>query len=177
MYPYPVYAALRASATVHRSRLLNAWLITRHADADAILRDHRNFTSDPRLGTLTRRQRAMLPAEDKLPMLILDPPDHTRLRAFVSKAFTSRAIDALESRIRATAAALLDAIDDPGGFDLVAAVAQPLPIIVIAEMLGVPAEDQDVRLSEDPAGRRVARLPELVLQSFRSCATQHRAKG
>ena len=141
--PYPVYAALRARPTVHRSRLLNAWLIARHADADAILRDHRNFASDPRLGTLTRRQRAMLPTEDEFPMLILDPPDHTRLRALVSKAFTSRAVDALEARIRAIAAALLDAIDDPGGFDLMAAVAQPLPIIVIAEMLGVPTEDRD----------------------------------
>ena len=76
-------------------------------------------------------------------MLILDPPDHARLRALVSKAFTSRAVDALEARIRAVTAALLDAIDDPDGFDLMTAVAQPLPIVVIAEMLGVPAEDRD----------------------------------
>ena len=141
--PYPVYAALRAHGTAHRSRLMNAWLVARHADADAILRDHRTFASDPRRGALTRRQQAMLPAADEFTMLILDPPDHTRLRALVTRAFTSRAVNALEARIRAATAALLDAIDDPGGFDLMAALAQPLPIIVIAEMLGVPAEDRD----------------------------------
>ena len=117
---------------------MNAWLFARHADADAILRDHRNFANDPRLGTLTRRQQAMLPPEDEFTLLFLDPPDHKRLRALVSKAFTSRAVDALEARIRAIAAALLDGIDDPGGFDLITAVAQPLPIIVVAEMLGRP---------------------------------------
>ena len=141
--PYPVYAALRGRGTAHRSRLMNAWLIARHDEADAILRDHRNFANNPRLGTLTRRQQAMLPPDDEFPLLVLDPPDHKRLRALVTKAFTSRAIDALEVRIRAAAAALLDAVDDPGGFDLMAAFAQPLPIIVIAEMLGVPAEDRD----------------------------------
>ena len=141
--PYPVYAALRDRGTAHRSRLLNAWLFARHADADAILRDHRNFANDPRKGTLTRRQQAMLPPADEFTMLILDPPDHTRLRALVSKAFTARAAVALEGRIRAVAAALLDAIDDPGGFDLMAAFAQPLPIVVVAGMLGVPAEDRD----------------------------------
>ena len=141
--PYPVYAALRAHGTPHRSRLMNAWLIAHHVDADAILRDHRNFANDPRLGTLTRRQQAMLPPAVEFSMLILDPPDHTRLRALVNKAFTSRAVNALEARIRATAAALLDAVDDPGAFDLMAAFAQPLPVIVIAEMLGIPAEDRD----------------------------------
>ena len=141
--PYPVYAALRARPTAHRSRLLNAWLVARHADADAILRDHRNFANDPRRGTLTRRQQAMLPPADEYTLLFLDPPDHARLRALVNKAFTPRAVGALEARIRAIATALLDAIEDPGGFDLIAALAQPLPIIVIAEMLGVPAEDRD----------------------------------
>ena len=122
---------------------MNAWLITRHADADAILRDHRSFASDPRVGKLTRRQQAMLPLADEFTMLILDPPDHTRLRALVSKAFTARAVGALEARLRAVAAELLDAVDDPGGFDLMAAFARPLPIVAIAGMLGVPAGDRD----------------------------------
>ena len=141
--PYPVYAALRARGTAHRSRLMNAWLVARHADADAVLRDHRSFASDPRKGALTRRQQAMLPPADEFTMLILDPPDHTRLRALVGKAFTARAIAALEARIRALAAQLLDAVEDPGGFDLMAAFARPLPIIAIAGMLGVPAADRD----------------------------------
>ena len=140
--PYPVYAAMHRLSPVHRSRLMNAWLFTRHADADAILRDHRNFGSDPRKGTLTRRQQAMLPPPEEFTMLLLDPPDHTRLRALVNKAFTSRAVNALEARIRAITASLLDAIEDPGGFDLMEAVAQPLPVIVVAEMLGVPPQDR-----------------------------------
>ena len=140
--PYPVYAALRERDPVHRSRLMNAWMFARHADVDAILRDHRTFGSDPRKGTLTARQQAMLPAPDELTMLLLDPPDHRRLRALVNKAFTPRAVEALEPRIRETLAALLDDVDDASGFDLMQAVAHPLPVIVIAEMLGVPHEDR-----------------------------------
>ncbi len=140
--PYPVYAALREKDPVHRSRLMNAWMFARHADVDPILRDHRTFGSDPRKGTLTARQQAMLPAPDELTMLLLDPPDHRRLRALVNKAFTPRAVEALEPRIRETLAALLDDIDDASGFDLMRAVAHPLPVIVIAEMLGVPHEDR-----------------------------------
>ncbi len=173
--PYPVYAALRARPTVHRSRLMNAWLFARHADADAILRDHRNFANDPRLGTLTRRQQAMLPPADEYTLLFLDPPDHKRLRALVSKAFTSRAVDAMEPRIRAIAAALLDDIDDASGFDLLAAVAQPLPIIVVAEMLGVPAEDRDrfklwsvqrARLLEPTVSRRERAIAQEASREF-----------
>ena len=75
-------------------------------------------------------------------MLFLDPPDHKRLRALVNKAFTPKAVNALEPHIRSLLGSLLDDIDDPAGFDLMKAVAQPLPVIVIAEMLGIPAEDR-----------------------------------
>ena len=71
-----------------------------------------------------------------------DPPDHTRLRSLVNKAFTRQAVNLLEPRIRGLMAALLDDIDDPAGFDLMKAVANPLPVTVIAEMLGVPPEDR-----------------------------------
>ena len=141
--PYPVYASLRARGPVHRSRLLNAWLFTRHCDVDVILRDHQHFGSDPRTGTLSSRLHAMLPPPDEFTMLFLDPPDHTRLRALVNKAFTPKAVDDLEPRIRSILGALLDAIEDPAGFDLMHAVARPLPVIVIAEMLGVPPEDRE----------------------------------
>ena len=173
--PYPVYAALRERDPVHRSRLMNAWMFARHADADAILRDHRSFGSDPRKGTLTARQQAMLPAPDELTMLFLDPPDHRRLRALVNKAFTPRAVAALEPRIRETLAALLDDIDDPGGFDLMRAVAHPLPVIVIAEMLGVPPGDrarfavwsaQRARLLEPTVSHRERRAAEVATAEF-----------
>ena len=161
--PYPVYAALRARDPVHRSRLINAWMFSRHADVDAILRDYRHFGNDPRDGTLSPRQRAMLPPADEFTMLFLDPPDHTRLRALVNKAFTPKTVNALEPHIRSILATLLDDIEDPGAFDLMQAVAQPLPVIVIAEMLGVPPEDrpqfkvwsaQRARLLEPTIGRR-----------------------
>ena len=140
--PYPVYAALRERDPVHRSRLLNSWLFSRHADIDLILRDHQRFGNDPRKGNLSRRQRANLPPEDEFTMLFLDPPDHKRLRALVNKAFTPKVVNALEPHIRSLLQGLLDDIDDPAGFDLMKAVAQPLPVIVIAEMLGIPAEDR-----------------------------------
>ena len=91
--PYPTYANLRARDPVHRSRLMNAWVFTRYTDVGTILRDHRHFSSDPRNGELSRRQRAALPAPDDYTMLFLDPPDHTRLRALVNKAFTPRAVN------------------------------------------------------------------------------------
>ena len=140
--PYPVYAALRERDPVHRSGLMNSWLFTRHADIDTILRDHRRFGNDPRKGKLSRRQRANLPADEEFTMLFLDPPDHKRLRALVNKAFTPKAVNALEPHIRKLLGALLDEIEDPAGFDLMQTVAQPLPVIVIAEMLGVPPEDR-----------------------------------
>ena len=140
--PYPVYAALRTRDPVHQSRLMNAWLFTRHTDVDAILRNHHHFGNDPRKGTLSRWQRANLPAPDDFSMLLLDPPDHKRLRALVNKAFTPKAVNGLEPHIRSLLGSLLDNIEDPAGFDLMQAVAQPLPVIVIAEMLGVPPEDR-----------------------------------
>ena len=127
---------------MHRSRLMDAWVFSRHADVDAILRDHRRFASDPRKRERARRQRQARMPSDGYPMLFLDPPDHTRLRNLVNKAFTRRAVTGFEPHIRAHVAALLDAIDDPAGFDLMEAVATPLPVIVIAEMLGVPPADR-----------------------------------
>ena len=165
--PYPAYAALRARAPVHRSRLLKAWVFTRHADVDAILRDHRRFGNDPRQGTLTPRQQATLPPPEQFTMLFLDPPDHDRLRALVNKAFSGRAVASLEPHIRSVLAFLLDGIDDPANFDLIQAVAQPLPVIVIAEMLGVRPENRAqfkiwstrrARLLEPTISRRERRL-------------------
>ena len=140
--PYPLYAELRARDPVHHSRLLDAWVFSRHADVDAILRDFRRFSSDQRKRDpgLRRRGRSLPLPEPTI--LFLDPPDHTRLRSLVNKAFTPRAVTALEARIRGMAGALLDEADDPAGFDLMEALANPLPVMVIAEMLGVPPEDR-----------------------------------
>ena len=173
--PYPVYAALRERDPVHRSRLLDAWLFTRHGDVDAVLRDHRHFGNDPRMGTLSPRRRKLLPPAEEFTLLLLDPPDHTRLRALVNKAFTRRALERIEARIRAVVRSLLDDIDDPAGFDLMAALARPLPAIVIAEMLGVPPRDraqfriwsaQRARLLEPTLGMRERRIGDTAARAF-----------
>ena len=173
--PYPAYAALRARAPVHRSRLLRGLVFTRHADVGAILRDHRHFANDPRKGTLSSRHLAMLPPPHDYTLLFLDPPDHTRLRALISKAFTPRVVNAYESRIRGIVEALVDGLDDPAGFDLMRAVARPLPAIVIAEMLGVPVEDRArfrvwarrrARLLEPTIGPRERKAGARALQAF-----------
>ena len=141
-YPYPTYARLRERSPVHRSRVLNAWVFTRYADVEAILRDFRRFSNRPDSVSPNRRRRRSVPPRVDWTMLFLDPPDHTRLRSLVNQAFTPRVVDALEPHIRAVMHELVDAVDDPAGFDLMRAVAGPLPVIVIAEMLGVPPEDR-----------------------------------
>ncbi len=140
--PYPAYAALRERGQAHRSRLMNAWIFGRYPDVAAILPDWQRFSSDGRKAKRPGK-RTVIPDPGAAPsMLSLDPPDHRRLRGLVSKAFTPRAVNALEPHVRSLMHGLLDGIDDLNGFDLMEAVARPLPVIVIAEMLGVPVEDR-----------------------------------
>ena len=141
--PYSTYARLRARSPVHRSRVLEAWVFTRYADVEAILRDYKRFSNMPSNRRAPRRQRTFAPPRADWTMLFLDPPEHARLRALVNQAFTPRAVDALEPHIRSITGELLDDLEDPAEFDLMTAVANPLPVIVIAEMLGVPPEDRD----------------------------------
>jgi cytochrome P450 len=140
--PYPTYAALRAKDPVHWSPVMDSWVFSRYEDVDAILRDPKRFSNDARTRQSPRARRAGTVGTDDPSMLFLDPPDHTRLRALVSKAFTPRAIEALTPRIRTIMEELLDHIENPASFDAMEAVAFPLPVIVIAELLGVPTEDR-----------------------------------
>ena len=148
--PYPTYARLRSSAPVYRAALPDGrgvWLITRYEDVLAVLKDHR-FVKDWR-GALTPEQLAQVPPIPEVMkplsqnMLDTDPPDHERLRALVSKAFTPRLIERLRPRVQAISDGLLDAVQDRGEMDLIDDYAFPLPITVIAELLGVPAEDRN----------------------------------
>jgi len=138
--PYPTYAQLRDRSPVHHSRLMNALVFSRYADVDAILRNHVRFSNDPDKRKLSKV--ISIPIPDERSILFMDPPDHTRLRSLVNKAFTHSAINALEPRIRALMGTLLDQIEEPAGFDLMEAVAIPLPVIVIAEILGIPQQDR-----------------------------------
>jgi cytochrome P450 len=149
--PHPFYARLRAEApvyrvTVHVPERRTGWLVTRYEDAAVVLKDGR-FAKD-RHSVLQPGQRAApiwIPAFTrplKRNMLDLDAPDHTRLRALVHKAFSPRLIDRLRGRIQTLCDELLDAAPRRGKLDLIADYALPLPATIIAELLGVPVEDQ-----------------------------------
>jgi cytochrome P450 PksS len=151
--PYPFYARLRAEAPVWRATLRDrrtAWLVTRYEDVTRVLKDDA-FAKD-KLNAMDSEQQAKTPWVPgflkplERNMLDLDDPDHARLRALVSKAFTPRLIERLRGRIEELCEELLDAMERErfrkGGTDLVAGYALPLPATVIAELLGVPAEDQ-----------------------------------
>jgi cytochrome P450 len=140
--PYPTYAELRTRDPVHWSPLMRSWVFSRYQDIDAILRDHKRFSNDLRQRPNAPTMQASTPAAGGPSMLFLDPPDHTRLRSLVSKAFTPQAVEALESRIQAIVTELLDQIPDPTAFDLMETIAYPLPVIVMAELLGVPPKDR-----------------------------------
>ena len=131
-YPYDVYKEVRLKDPVHRMRVIDGWGLTRYADVDAVLRDHRRFSNGGRSFTGLGPET----------LLDLDPPDHTRLRSLVSKAFTPRSVAKLTSRIDQIIEELLDAIGERERFDLIEDFAFPLPVIVIAEMLGVHPEDR-----------------------------------
>jgi cytochrome P450 len=142
-HPHDRLDRLRAEDPVHFDAALGRLFLTRFEDMKTVLAD-RSLSKDPRKAPDTPRRRAMMggPPEAFQPsMLNLDDPDHKRLRALVSQAFNQRSIDAWRPRIRVIAEGLLDALADRGSFDLIAGFAAPLPIVVIAEMLGVDPGD------------------------------------
>ncbi len=147
--PYPFYHRFRQVDPVHWSDFLGFWVLTRYADIVAVLRDPR-FSANPGLweGYQDFLQsiggRGPLSAMEEKWMLFMDPPDHTRLRTLVGKAFTPRVVEGLRPHIREVVADLLKAAEAKGAMDLIADLAYPLPVIVIAEMLGVPTEDRDL---------------------------------
>ncbi|MFJ4772551.1 cytochrome P450 [Streptomyces uncialis] len=149
--PYPAYAWLREHAPVHRTRLpsgVEAWLVTRYADARQALADAR-LSKNPAHHDepADARGRTGIPGERKAELMThllnIDPPDHTRLRRLVSKAFTPRRVAAFEPRVRELTDRLIDGFAAKGEADLIHDFAFPLPIYAICDLLGVPAEDQD----------------------------------
>ena len=144
--PYPQYAALRDEAPVYQHPL-GFWLLTCYDDVSWLLRaglsvEDRNLVEGPLTQLREQMRGDQTPRTDGLSMLDRDPPDHTRLRRLVSKAFTPRAIQALQPRIAVLVDAMLDAAERQRRVDLVEALAFPLPFAVIAEMLGTPPADQ-----------------------------------
>ncbi|ACY18015.1 cytochrome P450 family protein [Haliangium ochraceum] len=148
--PYPLYARLRAEAPAVRVIFGDkrpAWLITRHADVSAALKDPR-LSKNPFVTLSAEEQRKQLPWIPAFArplsknMLDQDPPDHGRLRRLVHKVFTPRMVAELRTRIEAITGDLLGAARARGRFDLLEDFAMPLPITVICEMLGVPEHER-----------------------------------
>jgi len=143
--PYPVFARLRDSAPVHRSDILGGWVVTRYEDVKSVLNDSR-FSADritPFLHHMTTSGRPV-PTLAKIVgnwAVFTDPPRHTRLRGLMNKAFTARAVAGLEPRIAAIVGDLIGDLAGRERIELIADFAYPLPVTVIADMIGVPAAD------------------------------------
>ncbi|MBC7977108.1 MAG: cytochrome P450 [Myxococcales bacterium] len=138
--PYPFYHRLRSEDPVHRTAQ-GYWVVTRYADVMTVLRDQRFGREDfgPAISAVYGDDSERVPR----PMVFRDPPAHTRLRSLVSKAFTSRVVEGLKPRIREIVERRLDMVSAGRTMDVIADLAYPLPVTVICELLGAPAEDAD----------------------------------
>jgi len=136
--PYPLYDRLRAEDPVHQSPA-GMWVLSRYDDVVTVLRDPRfGRRGFQQLITARFGQAGFGPS-----MLVQDPPDHTRLRTLVSKAFTPRAVEGLRAQIQQMVDTLLDTVAGRAEMELIEDFAYPLPAGVVSEMLGVPAADRD----------------------------------
>ena len=160
--PYPRYAALRTQAPVHRSAF-GLWTLTAYDDCQVLLRHPgvgKDFSAAMNSLGLTDADREAQDRfrNDRSNMLVTDPPDHTRLRGLVTRAFTPRTVEKLRPRIVALVDELLDGFGDE--VEVMDALAFPLPVTVIGDMLGVPVED---RPKLRPLVRSVTAILELAV--------------
>ncbi|MFE9309591.1 cytochrome P450 [Streptomyces sp. NPDC088353] len=147
--PYPAYAELRARGRVLHYEPTDQWLVPHHADVSALLRDRRlgrtyqhRFTHEEFGRTPPPPEHEPFHVLNDHGMLDLEPPDHTRIRRLVSKAFTPRTVERLKPYVHRLANELVAELVAAGGGDLLRDVAEPLPVAVIAEMLGIPEADR-----------------------------------
>jgi cytochrome P450 len=143
--PYPTYARLRAEDPVHQSPL-GFLVLSRYADCTVLLRDPHassDETKVPNIADVIEQAPVDPELLDSRPFLFLDPPDHTRLRGLVSKAFTPRTIERMRDRVQQVTDGLLDDLGGGGEVELIERLAYPVPLVVISEMLGVPSEDEE----------------------------------
>jgi cytochrome P450 len=136
--PYPYYAYLRQHAPVYEVPGVGLWVVSRHEDALSIFRNPQGFSSTVYINAMVGEFNPFSPEAPA--MIASDPPDHTRLRKLVNRAFTPRRIAGMEAHIVEVTNGLLEQAARKQTFDLVKDLAEPLPVTVIAEMLGVEAE-------------------------------------
>lgn len=138
--PYPTYARLRDTAPVYRNEERGFWALSRHADVMAAFRDSERFSNAH--GVSIDPAASGPNAHRTMSFLAMDPPEHGRMRALVSRAFTPRRVAGMESGIRALTLTHLHDCLEQGTFDFVADLAGKVPMDVISEMLGVPVSDR-----------------------------------
>ena len=167
--PYKVYGELRRRSPVHRSAILGSWVLTRYEDVIAAVKDHQRFSNDPRWrGAITSVLR---PAPDDYSILLMDPPDHSRLRRVAHRAFARARLAALSETITRTAAELVERAARRRTIDWIAEVAAPLSMRVMLKMMGIPEQD---RRRWETWVRERARLLEMIA-TRRERRTSHRA--
>lgn len=146
--PFPLFRHLRESDPVHWSPALSGWVLTRYDDCRLVLNDAR-FSADrlspffEHLPAAARAEVSELEASLRRWAVFLDPPEHTRLRRLLNRAFTSRAVERMVPEIEAIVDRLIDQVIERGCMDVVADFAYPLPASVVMVMLGVPLDDLD----------------------------------
>ncbi|MGW0538463.1 cytochrome P450 [Streptomyces sp. NPDC003032] len=196
--PYPAYARLRAAGRAHHYAPTDQWLIPHHADVSALLRDRRlgrtylhRFTHEEFGRTAPPPEHEPFHVLNDNGMLDLEAPTHTRIRRLVSKAFTPRTVDRLRPYVDEWADVLVRDLVADGGGDLAARVAEPLPVAVIAEMLGIPESDRpllrpwsaaicgmyELNPSEETADRAVSASIEFTAYLREVVATRRERPG
>ena len=193
--PYLLYARLRSEDPVHH--IAGRWVLSRYADCVAMLKDPRASSDVTKAkgyaSSLVERSGAKPGREmlDMRPFLILDPPDHTRLRSLVSKAFTPKVVEGLRPRIQQLVDGLIDEVAEQGSMGVIEDFAYPLPLTVISELLGVPPEDRktfkawsrDLARGQDPpetlspeVAKRSVQAMRSLMDFFRDLANEHRKR-
>lgn len=135
---YAWFQSMRQTSPVHYAADYDSWHVFRYADVQQVLQDYTTFSSD-----MSSRMGAEASGLIQSSIINYDPPRHRLMRSLVTKAFTPKAVAAMAPRIQMLTEQLLDAVAERGRMDVIGDLAYPLPVIVIAELLGVPAEDRD----------------------------------
>ncbi len=141
--PYALLAELRETSPVHKLGFADYWALTRYEDCRSVLRDPRMGNPEPGDQVPTIAGNAVRTPKEERTLLFLNPPDHTRLRSLVSRAFTPRRVEGLRGSVEAMTAELLDPLVPACEVDLIDQLAFPLPANVISELVGVPRADRD----------------------------------
>lgn len=143
--PYPIYRRLQNEDPVHLSSI-GVWMITKYADVVKAIRDPRLSSKPSEISSSSSLQEHSSPVVSLTSDLLFfrDPPDHTRLRKLISKAFNHRVVEQMRPKIQEMVNELIDEVEDKGSMDVIANLSRPLPVRVISEILGIPPEDRDL---------------------------------